>query len=97
MKDGRGVSSDRPSIKKWTMSMRKWKLALNRFIIEFGDRLDGHFREWVAHRVIYRLLAVLLEALSRTKFGPHEALGLVAMFLPNHCSVFYPPVVTSST
>jgi hypothetical protein len=28
--------------KKWTMPIRNWKPALNRFIIEFGDRLDGH-------------------------------------------------------
>lgn len=28
--------------KKWTMPIRHWKPALNRFIIEFGDRLDGH-------------------------------------------------------
>lgn len=27
--------------KKWTMPIRDWKPALNRFIIEFGDRLDG--------------------------------------------------------
>jgi transposase-like protein len=24
------------------MPIRDWKPALNRFIIEFGDRLDGH-------------------------------------------------------
>lgn len=29
--------------RKWTMPIRNWKPALNRFIIEFGDRLDGHF------------------------------------------------------
>ena len=28
--------------KKWTMPIRDWRPALNRFIIEFGDRLDGH-------------------------------------------------------
>ncbi|HDO1314153.1 IS256 family transposase [Aeromonas veronii] len=28
--------------KKWTMPIQNWKLALNRFIIEFGDRLNGH-------------------------------------------------------
>lgn len=27
--------------RKWTMPIRNWKPALNRFIIEFGDRLDG--------------------------------------------------------
>uniref|UniRef100_UPI003D2196BB transposase n=1 Tax=Aeromonas media TaxID=651 RepID=UPI003D2196BB len=27
---------------KWTMPIQNWKLALNRFIIEFGDRLNGH-------------------------------------------------------
>lgn len=28
--------------KKWTMPIQNWKLALNRFIIEFGDHLNGH-------------------------------------------------------
>lgn len=27
--------------KKWTMPIRNWKPALNRFTIDFGDRLDG--------------------------------------------------------
>ncbi|WP_411570140.1 IS256 family transposase, partial [Pectobacterium cacticida] len=29
--------------KKWTMPIQNWRLAMSRFIIEFGDRLDGHF------------------------------------------------------
>lgn len=28
--------------KKWTMPIRNWKPALNRFTIEFGDRLNDH-------------------------------------------------------
>lgn len=28
--------------KKWTMPIRNWKPAMNRFMIEFGDRLNGH-------------------------------------------------------
>jgi putative transposase len=28
--------------KKWTMPIRDWKLALNRFMIEFEDRLAGY-------------------------------------------------------
>jgi len=28
--------------KKWTMPIQNWKPALNRFIIEFGDRLNSH-------------------------------------------------------
>lgn len=28
--------------KKWTMPIRNWKAALNRFIIEFGDRVSAH-------------------------------------------------------
>lgn len=28
--------------KKWTMPIRNWKPALNRFIIDFGDRLNDH-------------------------------------------------------
>ena len=27
----------------WTMPLRDWRMAMSRFIIEFGDRLDGHF------------------------------------------------------
>lgn len=28
---------------KWTMPLRDWRMAMIPFIIEFGDRLDGHF------------------------------------------------------
>ena len=28
--------------KKWTMPIRNWKPALNRFTLEFGERLDAH-------------------------------------------------------
>lgn len=28
--------------KKWTMPIRNWKPAMNRFMIECGDRLNGH-------------------------------------------------------
>ena len=28
--------------KKWTMPIRDWKLALNRFTIEFGERVTTH-------------------------------------------------------
>ena len=28
--------------KKWSMPIQKWRLAMSRFIIEFGDRIDGH-------------------------------------------------------
>jgi putative transposase len=28
--------------KKWNMPIQNWRLAMSRFIIEFGDRLDGH-------------------------------------------------------
>jgi transposase-like protein len=28
--------------KKWTMPIRNWKLALNRFIIEFEDRISDY-------------------------------------------------------
>lgn len=27
---------------KWTMPLRDWRVAMSRFIIEFGDRLNGH-------------------------------------------------------
>ncbi|MGG7984173.1 IS256 family transposase [Klebsiella aerogenes] len=29
--------------RKWTMPLRDWRMAMSRFIIEFGDRLDGHY------------------------------------------------------
>jgi transposase-like protein len=28
--------------KKWTMPIRNWKSALNRFMIDFGDRLADY-------------------------------------------------------
>nr|WP_113869810.1 IS256 family transposase [Brenneria salicis]NMN90247.1 putative transposase [Brenneria salicis ATCC 15712 = DSM 30166]NMN92154.1 putative transposase [Brenneria salicis ATCC 15712 = DSM 30166]RBP56840.1 putative transposase [Brenneria salicis ATCC 15712 = DSM 30166]RLM31170.1 IS256 family transposase [Brenneria salicis ATCC 15712 = DSM 30166] len=28
--------------KKWSMPIQNWRLAMSRFIIEFGDRLNGH-------------------------------------------------------
>ena len=28
--------------KKWIILNHDWKPAMNRFIIEFGDRMDGH-------------------------------------------------------
>lgn len=30
-------------LQKWTMPLQDWRMAMSRFIIEFGDRLDGHF------------------------------------------------------
>ena len=32
----------REASKKWTMPIRNWKLALNRFMIEFEDRLADY-------------------------------------------------------
>jgi len=31
------------ALQKWTMPLQDWRMAMSRFIIEFGDRLDGHF------------------------------------------------------
>ncbi|EJD2630446.1 transposase, partial [Escherichia coli] len=28
---------------KWTMPLKDCRIAMSRFIIEFGDRLNGHF------------------------------------------------------
>lgn len=28
--------------RKWTMPIQNWKMALNRFVIEFGDRINNH-------------------------------------------------------
>ncbi|MGQ7189195.1 IS256 family transposase, partial [Escherichia sp. HC-CC] len=28
---------------KWTMPLQDWRIVMSRFIIEFGDRPDGHF------------------------------------------------------
>lgn len=28
---------------KWTMSLKDWRMAMSRFIIEFSGRFDGHF------------------------------------------------------
>ncbi|MFU9135721.1 transposase, partial [Erwinia tasmaniensis] len=32
----------RDASKKWNMPIRNWRLAMSRFIIEFGDRLSDH-------------------------------------------------------
>ena len=40
---------------KWTMPLQDWRIAMSRFIIEFGDRLDGHFWERHLHRMMDRL------------------------------------------
>jgi len=32
----------REASKKWTISIRNWKPAMNRFVIEFEDRLHDH-------------------------------------------------------
>jgi transposase-like protein len=41
--------------RKWTMPIRNWKTALNRFMIEFDDRLADYVRIGQLHRIIYRL------------------------------------------
>jgi len=44
--------------KKWMMPTRNWRMALNRFMIEFGDRLPAHqylLRRYL-HGIIYMLL-----------------------------------------
>jgi transposase-like protein len=41
--------------KKWTMPIRNWKSALNRFMIEFEDRLVKYVLRLQLHRSIYRL------------------------------------------
>ncbi len=28
---------------KWTMPLKDWRMAMSRFIIGFGDRMDGHY------------------------------------------------------
>ncbi len=37
-----GVPGGAASIKKWTMPIHNWKPALNRFMIEFEERLAGY-------------------------------------------------------
>lgn len=27
----------------WTVPLRDWRMAMSRFIIEFGGHMDGHF------------------------------------------------------
>ncbi len=41
--------------KKWTMPIRNWKLAMNRFMIEFEERLKDYVQIWQLHRMAYRL------------------------------------------
>ena len=41
--------------KRWTMSIQNWKAALNRFMIEFEERINQYL--WLQlHRIIYRVL-----------------------------------------
>ncbi|HHL2713161.1 TPA: hypothetical protein ACQ39K_004816 [Yersinia enterocolitica] len=28
---------------KWTMPLLDWRMAMSRFIIEFSERLEGHY------------------------------------------------------
>ncbi|EFH9271803.1 hypothetical protein GCY84_26355 [Escherichia coli] len=37
------VTAIQSASQKWTMPLKDWRMAMSRFIIEFGDRLDGHF------------------------------------------------------
>ena len=41
--------------KKWTMPIRNWRTALNRFMIEFEGRLTDYGEPGRLHRIIYRL------------------------------------------
>ena len=36
------LSGDQGCIKKWSMPIQNWRLAMSRFIIEFGARLSDH-------------------------------------------------------
>jgi hypothetical protein len=47
MDDGRcgekeGGAGNPGCLTKWTMLLRDWRMAVSRFISEFGDRLNGH-------------------------------------------------------
>lgn len=51
--------------KKWTMPIRNWKAALNRFMIEFEDRISDYVYPRRLHRIIYTLASGQV-ALPRT-------------------------------
>ncbi len=36
------LSGDQRCLKKWSMPIQHWRLAMSRFIIEVGDRLSDH-------------------------------------------------------
>ena len=46
--------------KKWTMPIRNWKLALNRFMIEFEDRLADYIQPWQLHRIICKVESIYI-------------------------------------
>jgi len=50
--------------KKWTMPVRNWKLAMNRFMIEFEDRLKDYVYIWQLHRIVYRLTLISVKFLD---------------------------------
>jgi len=45
-----------PASKKWTMPIRNWKMALNRIMIEFEDRLAEYIKPWQLHRNLHTLI-----------------------------------------
>jgi Transposase, Mutator family len=54
--------------KKWTMPIQNWRMALNRFVIEFGDRLPITSLSVILcsrHKII----------LPRRKYAPEEEVG----------------------
>ena len=44
----------REALKKWTMPIRNWKPALNRFMICLEDRLADFIQLWQSHGSIYK-------------------------------------------
>ncbi len=80
--------------RKWTMPLKDWRMAMSRFIIEFGDRLDGHFREKAFTQnlkqapddtIVHALCHVSLSAFPTT---PVVSLSVWSIFIPQQ-AVFY--------
>lgn len=62
--------------RKWTRPVRDWKSALNRFMIEFPDRMPVNLRTGQLHKNIYRLMHKTCLAL----------VSLICTFILSGCS-----------
>ena len=64
--------------RKCTMPIQNWKMALNRFVIEFGDRITDH--QWLLRQHLHRIIYSLHLPIN---LGSEPVTGVVARTDPN--------------